>query len=315
MTSATDTTNVYTDFQGLSNLKYKAQTNQGEALKQVSHQFEAVFLQFMLKSMREANESFNSGLFDSNNMDFYQGMYDQQLTLNLSQQGIGIAPAIERQLTPNVPHQANKLHSLQPLALQHADIPDHKDEAKNTPNMIETMKTWLKTLPQKVENVKQEFSEAFQSRLEFLQALLPAAKETAERMGVDPKILLAQAALETNWGKNIIRHNDGKLSHNLFGIKAGENWQNEKANVSTLEYRDGIAKREMATFRSYPSFSESFSDYEKLLRGLPRYQEVLQNTHTPDAYANALQRAGYATDPNYAQKILNVMKSPIFNEL
>ena len=128
-------------------------------------------------------------------------------------------------------------------------------------------------------------------------------------MNVDPQVLVAQAALETGWGRGISRHPDGRSSNNLFGIKAGSDWQKETVSVPTLEFRDGVAVRERASFRSYDSIAASFQDYVQFLKNNPRYKEALVHAGDPQRFSNALQEAGYATDPQYAAKIHNVLNS------
>jgi flagellar protein FlgJ len=144
---------------------------------------------------------------------------------------------------------------------------------------------------------------------EFVKKLYPIAEEVASTIGVDPRVLLAQSALETGWGRKMIAMPDGSNSHNLFGIKADSRWTGEQATVNTVEYRGGIAAPEKASFRSYGSYEDSFRDYVKFLQENPRYQEALEQSHDAKSFAQGLQNAGYATDPVYAKKIDSVMNS------
>jgi flagellar protein FlgJ len=137
----------------------------------------------------------------------------------------------------------------------------------------------------------------------FVQSVWPHAQQAARELGVDPKVLVAQAALETGWGQSIMQHADGSSSHNLFGIKASSGWQGRQVTVPTLEYSNGIAVRTRASFRSYGSFADSFSDYVDFLKSNPRYSQALAQAGDPQRFASALQNAGYATDPAYARKI------------
>src|SRR5690606_34209042 len=139
--------------------------------------------------------------------------------------------------------------------------------------------------------------------------LLPHAERAAERLGVDPKLLVAQAALETGWGASIPRLADGRSTHNLFGMKAGPAWREAKAGAWTLEIVDGMPERRRADFRAYASVAESFSDYADVIERLPRYADALRSAEDPEAYARALADAGYATDPHYAAKWLDVYRS------
>ncbi|WP_166364038.1 flagellar assembly peptidoglycan hydrolase FlgJ [Pseudomonas akapageensis] len=149
---------------------------------------------------------------------------------------------------------------------------------------------------------------AFGSPDEFVATMLPMAKEAAARIGVDPTVLVAQAALETGWGKSVMRQDDGSSSHNLFGIKATGNWQGGQARAITSEFRDGQMVRETADFRSYDSYQDSFHDLVTLLQSNDRYQEVLKSADKPEQFVRELQKAGYATDPDYASKISQIAK-------
>lgn len=149
---------------------------------------------------------------------------------------------------------------------------------------------------------------AFGSKDEFIAAMLPMAEKAAQKIGVDPRYLVAQAALETGWGKSIIRQQDGSSSHNLFGIKAHNSWDGESARVLTTEYKGGKAVKEAASFRAYDSFAHSFDDYVSFLQGNGRYEKALATTDKPEQFARELQKAGYATDPQYARKIAQIAR-------
>ncbi len=149
---------------------------------------------------------------------------------------------------------------------------------------------------------------AFSSSDEFVNTMLPMAKEAAERIGVDPRYLVAQAALETGWGKSVMRAQDGSSSHNLFGIKASSNWKGDSARAITSEFRNGAMVKETAQFRSYDSYKDSFHDLVTLLQSNDRYQDVLKSADNPEQFVRELQKAGYATDPNYANKISQIAK-------
>lgn len=150
---------------------------------------------------------------------------------------------------------------------------------------------------------------------DFVRQLLPAARQAARQLGLEPLALVAQAALETGWGQKLFKAGDGQSSHNLFGIKAGSNWQGEVAVVDTLEYRQGLAQKEKARFRVYQDFAGSMQDYVELVKNQPRYQDAVAASHDTPTYFRRLQAAGYATDPNYAEKILQVLQSPVFKEV
>lgn len=288
-----DMAQVYTDFEGLTALRAKARDDQQAALDPVARQFESLFLQMMLKSMRDA--SFGGGLLDSKQSAFYREMYDQQITVNMSQrQGIGLADVIKQQLGDGV---ASTHRDLSPQ--DYLEMPLARAAAvKRTPPNQSLMSLWAS------DDI--EFDGSPDS---FLKQLWPMAERAAAELALAPEALLAQAALETGWGKHVMRQAGGGSSHNLFGIKADSRWSGEAVPISTLEYQDGIAVKTRASFRAYGSYADSFQDYVGFLRSNPRYREALSKTGDPTAYFSALQEAGYATDPRYAEKILQVLDS------
>lgn len=275
---------IYTEFNGLSKLKLAAKNESPEALKEVANQFEAYFLNMMLKQMRES--SLADGIFDSDQSKFYQGMMDQQLSLSLAKQHtVGIADSIVRQLQHTV-KETGKPDSLKPLPKR-----GNFDQAM------------LKLSPGIELNQNQ-----FKTPTDFINAMRPYAEEAAKKLGVPANILLAQSALETGWGQKVIRHNDGQSSHNLFGIKADEGWTGARAKVASLEYKNGEAKQEVSEFRVYDSFKESFDDYVNFIMSDNRYREALDKGVNGEHYIESLQKAGYATDPQYASKIINIVQ-------
>lgn len=272
MSLASATAGIYTDFDGLARLRGKAAEQLPEVNKEVAKQFEAVFIQMMLKSMRDASQLSEST--DGDQTRFYQDMFDKQIALDISSgQGIGLAAVIERQLGGVEAMDLSTPKSFTNAVEQHW-----------TPDSKET----------------------------FVRDLWPHASEVAAELGVDPEVLIAQAALETNWGKKVIKDQQGESTLNLFGIKADDYWQGHRAQVSTLEYRGGIAQREQATFRSYESRSDSMKDYANFLMKNPRYQQALSHVTDGEKFLQELQRAGYATDPAYADKISDIMKRDSF---
>jgi len=146
----------------------------------------------------------------------------------------------------------------------------------------------------------------------FVSAIWQHAQSAASELGVDPRALVAQAALETGWGKKVMRRNDGSSAHNLFGIKS-TGWSGDSVRRSTQEYRNGVAGTEKADFRAYSSAKESFADYVRMLKNNPRYQQALAAGGDVRGFANALQKAGYATDPGYASKIAAIANGPLLN--
>jgi flagellar protein FlgJ len=273
------TARIYTDFQGLSDLRRAAKENSDEALEEVAAQFEAIFIQMMLKSMRDA--SLSEGIFDSDQSEMYMGMFDQQIALDLSSNGaFGIAEMLVQQLANNRGNERIPIVTSQVSAI---------DKSK-----IEITK-------------KQNVASEFGSPRAFIDFMRPQAEQAANKLGIKAEILIAQAALETGWGQKIIKRTDGSSSYNLFGIKAGRSWSGESTTVSTLEYRDGVMHKEPANFRSYDSFQQSFDDYVEFVKQGAHYQQALKHDGDARRYIHSLQDAGYASDPMYAEKVIDIM--------
>mgnify|MGYP001822105062 CR=1 FL=1 len=273
---------MYTDMNSLASLRAQASRKSPEANKEVARQFEALFVQTMLKAMREASQL--SETTDGEQTRFYQDMYDKQIALDLARNdSIGLAAVIERQLTGQAPGSSPT----------RAAAPTHA--SANTANNPAAQ--WQPVSPEA-----------------FIQDLWPFAAESAKELGVSADVLIAQAALETGWGRKMILDQQGGNAFNLFGIKAGGSWKGEQVNVSTIEYRDGIAQREYAAFRSYDSLQQSMNDYVEFLKRNPRYQQALDKADNSDEFLQELQQAGYATDPAYADKISNIMNRETFSK-
>jgi flagellar protein FlgJ len=266
-------THNVTDLQGLGALKAEARRGSPEALRETARQFEALFVQMMLKSMREA--TLEGGLFESQKDNMYRDLYDQQIALNLSQgRGIGLADRIAEQLG------GASMPVSRPLAATR--LPN--DFAPETPAA-------------------------------FVREVWPHARRAGEALGVAPEALVAQAALETGWGRHQLRTEDGRGSFNLFNIKADRRWDGARVTTETTEYVEGTPQREQAAFRAYGSLAEAFDDYVGFIRDNPRYAQARSVGADPLAYAEALQQAGYATDPRYAEKIRSVLERGSFSEL
>ncbi|NOZ36922.1 MAG: flagellar assembly peptidoglycan hydrolase FlgJ [Gammaproteobacteria bacterium] len=297
---------IYTDLNGLDRLRKQAQENPEKTLKVVAQQFESLFMQMVLKSMRKA--SFGNPLFDSSQSKFYQDMFDKQLSLNLAQgRGIGMTEMLERQLHGSLHRSATKVPALAPT-----DSPAVKKEHKQKllmPVLNSVSVVYQKTAVRSAAD--KTTSASFASPQEFVQQLMPLAQKAADKLGVKAEVLLAQAALETGWGQHISRHTDGSSSHNLFNIKAGKDWHGDRVAIRTLEYRNGLARHERAAFRAYDNYADSFSDYVDFLKSGPRYQSALQRAEDPKAFIRELHGAGYATDPDYADKVIDIMQRPM----
>ncbi len=287
---------IYHDFSGLAALKAQAREDQAGATAKVARQFESLFVQMMVKQMRQA--SFGGGIFDSDRTRFYQDMYDQQLAVHLSQQGgIGLSDVMTRQLGGKAEQSQVTLAGLEPYwrspvanALRAAVAAQPEAAATQAADAA---------LPEMAD---------IDTPQRFVEELWASAEAAAAELGLPAEALLAQAALETGWGRHVMSGGDGASSHNLFGIKADQRWQGGSVRQETLEYESGLAVRRRERFRSYASFEQSFQDYVALVKGSPRYAEALSKANEPESYFQALQDAGYATDPAYADKILRVMQ-------
>jgi flagellar protein FlgJ len=262
----------YADPASLAALKREASAQTPDALRETARQFESLFTNMLLKSMRDA--SGEDSLFGSDQQDFYQDMFDQQLSAQLSKgKGLGLADMLVRQLMQGA--------STAPAAPTDPALA----EAANSTASI----SWPP-----------------RSQDEFVQAVMPAAQAAGRELGVDPATIVAHAALETGWGKSVPMGADGRPSFNLFGIKAGGSWKGESVNSVTHEFQGGRMQEVVAGFRSYQSPEHSLGDYVKLLQSSPRYAGALGTGSDAAAYAKALQRGGYATDPDYATKLTAV---------
>jgi len=259
------------DTQSLEQLRAQAKHSPDQALKAAAQQFESVFLNMMLKSMREATPQ--EGMFDSEQTRMFTGMLDQQLAQSMSSRGVGLADIMVKQLRGQL------------------------TEAVNSGQRIGAQPS-ISALPSAYsENAQQG----------FVDRMLPFAMQASQASGVPPQLMLGQAALESGWGKREIRMADGSNSFNLFGIKASGGWDGKVAEVMTTEYKNGIAHKQIEKFRAYASYTEAFQDYAGLIGNNPRYANVLRQGGDVAGMAQAMQNAGYATDPDYADKLARVM--------
>ncbi|MGL5290493.1 MAG: flagellar assembly peptidoglycan hydrolase FlgJ [Vibrionaceae bacterium] len=336
MKSPTDMGFVH-DINQLDKIRQLSNTkdNKEQALKAVASQFEALFTQMLFKSMRDANAAFESDLIDSRTSKFYQQLADEQLSSALSSRGsLGLADMIVKQFQslqdakpmddPSLGEKNSDPDKVQPIfgkktVLAPENLPKESNDAKlpalsKTVFDVEQLNAILPPLAASAQHseeivpplaAKQPVSQRFDKPQDFVDSLLPHAKKAARALGVDPAILLAQAALETGWGKKVIAKGEGS-SHNLFNIKADPRWQGEKVTTQTLEVYSGIPVHERAAFRAYDSHEQSFDDYVDFLNNNPRYANALSQTQQPELFIRGLHQAGYATDPLYEQKVLSV---------
>jgi flagellar protein FlgJ len=278
--------NTYTDLNALAALKNAPAS--AATVKAVSEQVEALFLQMMLKSMRDAGEA--AGEPTSNETGMYQDMFDKQVALTLSKrQDLGIARLFERQLGGKAAGAApaGAASSSQPKQLPKGLLPDSRGHAAPPPTGA---------------NLSEQASD-------FVQQVLPTIRQAAAAVGVNPLGMLAQAALETGWGQRMPRTADGNSSLNLFGVKAGSDWSGARAMADTVEISGGVAKQTRTAFRAYGSIEESVGDFARLLTSSPRYREAVAAGSNAQAYVQSIAKAGYATDPQYANKLNDVLNS------
>lgn len=309
-----DQSPLYNDLASVQQLGRGGDPQDPQRLAAAARQFESMFVQMMTKAMRDANRALiGDSPFSSHESEIYQEMLDNQLSV-MNGSGIGLAEVVLRQLQGGETGTPEALASMgyaaparnpnldlraAQLAMRHRDpVPL---EAPSTPP-FKVPRLGVQSL------LWDQDATGFSSSEAFSQQLYPAARQAASILGVDPRLLLSQAALETGWGQRMISGSRGENSFNLFGIKADASWQGPKVWVDTLEYRDGVAVRERAAFRAYGSYEESFADYARFIREQPRYQEALRQAGTPRGYIQALQQAGYATDPDYARKVMAIYR-------
>lgn len=301
-------TPTYTDFSGFASMRAEAQVDPNASLKQVAKQFEGIFIGMMLKSMREA--SMGDPIFDSNQSEMYRDMFDKQLSLDMANgKGIGFADALVRQLGGRSDSKAVTVQDIHALN----STENTKHSGKLLPPAVGQLDAIQHTqvrglaaaeLPA-LQSLKEKTQ--FSSAAEFTKTMMPYAQSAARKLGVSPLVLVAQAALETGWGKGITRKADGTSSYNVFNIKADNRWQGKHVVKTTLEYDHGTAKYEKANFRAYDSYADSFNDYVDFLRTNNRYGSALLNQGNDKNFIQELHAAGYATDPDYADKVINIM--------
>ncbi len=284
------------DAQSLNELKVKAGQDPQANIRPVARQVEGMFVQMMLKSMREALPK--DGLFSSDSTRLYTSMYDQQIAQQMTAgKGLGLAEMMVKQMTGGqAPVEAGG---------QMQQVPMKFD--------LETVNTWQnqtiaqmvrKALPKAPENSDEPMSS---DSKDFLAQLSLPARLASQQSGVPHHLILAQAALESGWGQRQIKRENGEPSFNLFGVKATSSWKGPVTEITTTEFENGEAKKVKAKFRVYSSYLEALSDYVGMLTRNPRYAAVT-TAATAEQGAQALQSAGYATDPKYAQKLTSMIQ-------
>lgn len=311
------------DVQSLQKIKSLGKSDSAEAVKAVAQQFESYFVHQMLKTMRASVDVLSEGNYlRSNTTDFHQSMLDQQWAQSISEgQGMGLADVLAQQLQSQYRAHLSG-HERQPSEslAGPSTLEESSDDADIKKALAARRLSLTAVQPEKkVEQtaltgaVESSLPSEFHSPEAFVEALMPLAERAAKKLKTQPDVILAQAALETGWGKSVIKNDEGS-SHNLFNIKADHRWQGEKIAVTTLEFDGASATKVTAPFRSYASWEQSFEDYVDFLTSQPRYQSALQYSQEPERFIQELQRAGYATDPEYARKIERVRQGTVLNQ-
>jgi len=275
--SAVNSNALAADGRSLDALKLQAGQNSKGAIKEAAKQFESLFMRELVKSMREA--TMKSGLFDSAGGDLSADLLDQQLSVQMSGMPGGLSEQIARQLSQRINSTEAADGTVAPLpAAQPVAAPALRISA---------------------------------SQSEFVQQHSAAAQRVEQSSGIPSAFMLGQAGHETGWGRSEINMADGAPSFNLFGIKATGGWTGKVAEITTTEYTNGAAQKVVAKFRAYDSYEDSMRDYARLITQSPRYAQASQQTDSAHAYATGLQKAGYATDPNYASKLSRAINSTL----
>ncbi|MFM0734415.1 flagellar assembly peptidoglycan hydrolase FlgJ [Paraburkholderia sediminicola] len=308
------------DVQGFGKLSAQAKASPQAGMKMAAQQFDAVFTQMMLKSMRDATPQ--DGPFDSHDSATFTSMMDQQLSQQLSQKGIGVADAMLKQMMRNQGLQAGGANgasgglsgmsgalggggggdegqsaALNALAKAYGNAQANGQLAMGKGYSANSSLT----PPIKGDGTSPKVDA-------FVDKLAQPAQAASAATGIPARFIIGQAALESGWGKSEIKKADGSPSHNVFGIKATKDWTGKTVSTVTTEYVNGKPQRTVEKFRAYDSYQDAMTDYASLLKGNPRYAQVINSAHDVNGFANGMQRAGYATDPHYAKKLMSIMQ-------
>jgi peptidoglycan hydrolase FlgJ len=291
------------DVQGFDAMRAQASTQSPQAIKAAAKQFDAVFTQMMLKSMREATPS--ESPLDSHDGDSFTGMMDQQLAQQMSNKGIGVADAMLKQLLRNAgastdgsDSNAGTLATLNALGKAYGNAAANgslsKDQVAYGDNSALTPPLRGSGDSPKIDS--------------FVDKLAASAQQASSDTGIPARFIIGQAALESGWGKKEIKNRDGSTSYNVFGIKATSDWTGKTVSTTTTEYINGQPHKVVEKFRAYDSYKDAMTDYANVLKSNPRYASVMSASRDAEGFAKGMQRAGYATDPHYAKKLMSIMQ-------
>jgi flagellar protein FlgJ len=295
MATSTSASALALDPRSLERLRSDAGASPEKSIKGAARQFETLFVNMLLKSMRDAAPQ--DGPLDSDQTRMYTGMLDQQLAQAMSARGIGLADVMVKQLSKGSGTPAAAAAGVTGAALDPATILEGAGRYLRVAPPAPAIETAPATPP----------LGATQKSRDFINRMWPHAVDASKATGLPPHFILGQAALESGWGKHEIKAKDGSASHNLFGVKAGRSWDGESAAVKTTEFVNGVKQKVVDKFRQYSSYADAFKDYANLLKNNPRFAGVLQAGNDPAAFAQGLQKAGYATDPAYASKLQRII--------
>ncbi|WP_295006483.1 flagellar assembly peptidoglycan hydrolase FlgJ [uncultured Dechloromonas sp.] len=303
------------DVQSAQDLRSQFAKNPQEGLKAAAQQFETMFLQMVMKSMRDTVP--DDGMLNSEQSKFYTSLLDQQMAQNLSSngKGVGFARLIEQQLGRTLVSPSPEANAAGAANAAAGDLPLAASDGRHL-----QYKTVLGNLPTSAAYPRADAtaapavaSDAPASSKEFVNRVWPHAVEASRSTGVPPQFLVAHSALESGWGRSEIRRADGSPSYNLFGIKAGKSWNGATTDATTTEYVNGQAQQSVERFRAYGSYEEAFRDYANLLRNNSRFGAVIGSQDGTE-FAKRLQQAGYATDPMYADKLSRIINGPALRQ-
>lgn len=339
-----DQSRNFLELNGLNAIREQSRDSDGEgkkaALQEAAQQFEAIFMKMLLKSMRQAQDVLESDSpFNSESTKFYRDMHDQQMAVELSSNGtLGLSDLIVRQLgggdntfmpssalrsdgdfeqiknavkQATLQSQKNNDNAANPFSLLPTSTDNANSQRHGSSNDADTTQIpFAVTKANEVEKESVNFSApSFNEPKDFVSALIEPAKSVQEKIGIPFQVVIAQAALETGWGQKIIKAQDGESSNNLFNIKADSRWAGDKITKDTLEFEQGAMIKKSEPFRMYETLKDSIDDYVNFLSSSERYQDALQGSGNVEHFLQGLQKAGYATDPQYADKILGTLKT------
>ena len=301
--SADQSSKLALDTKSLGNLKQSAKDGSPEALRGAATQFEAMFINMMMKSMREATPT--DGMTDNEQTKTFTTMLDSQLSQTMAKRGMGLADMLVRQMSAQTANAQALAIGGGTAATAATGMPQGLTAAPDALGTAFAARAAIVN-PTSTGNA----SQAPHVR-SFQEKLAAHADEASAATGIPAKFMLGQAALESGWGKREIKNADGTTSHNLFGIKAGPSWTGKTTTAVTTEYVNGTPVTKREKFRAYDSYADSFKDYAKVIANNPRYEKVMASGGDAATFAQGLQKAGYATDPHYATKLTRIIKNSL----